>query len=259
MHKTPFVTVLIPYKTNIEYLFVALKSVFKQTYKNIKIIIVYDNIDKSDLIKIKKFLKVKKRERKIPTKIINNKKNLGAGFSRNIGLKSCNTKYVAFLDSDDLWLKNKLQIQINFMEKNNQVFSHTSYFEVNTLNKIISVKIAKSSILYEDLIRSCDVGLSTVIVNFNFLKKNNYYFPKISTKEDFVLWIKIAKKTKLLRGLRQKLTFYRKTKNSLSSNKFVGIINGYKVYRHYLKYNLIKSLYYLFILSFNFLKKNHML
>ena len=256
MYNNPYVTVLIPYKTNVKYLFVALKSVFKQTYKNIKIIIIYDNSDKSDLLKIKKFIKIKKKNKiKIPIKIINNKKNLGAGFSRNIGLKNCNTKYVAFLDSDDLWLKDKLQIQINFMEKNNQVFSHTSYFQVNYLNKVISVRLAKSSIYYEDLIKSCDIGLSTVIVNLKFLKKNNFYFPKIRTKEDFILWIKIAKKIKLLRGLRQKLTYYRKTKNSLSSNKFVSVINGYEVYRHYLNFNLIKSVYYLFILSFNSFKK----
>lgn len=256
MYNNPYVTVLIPYKTNVKYLFVALKSVFKQTYKNIKIIIIYDNSDKSDLLKIKKFIKIKKKNKiKIPIKIINNKKNLGAGFSRNIGLKNCNTKYVAFLDSDDLWLKDKLQIQINFMEKNNQVFSHTSYFQVNYLNKVISVRPAKPSIYYKDLIKSCDIGLSTVIVNLKFLKKNNFYFPKIRTKEDFILWIKIAKKIKLLRGLRQKLTYYRKTKNSLSSNKFVSVINGYEVYRHYLNFNLIKSVYYLFILSFNSFKK----
>ena len=189
-------------------------------------------------------------------KIIVNKTNLGAGYSRNLGIKNSNTKYVAFLDADDLWVKNKIKFQIDFMEKYNLVFSHSSYFVINSKNKIISNRMAKSKIYFNELIRSCDIGLSTVILNLNFLKKNNYYFPKIKTKEDFVLWLKIAKKITLLRGLNRKLSYYRKTKNSLSSNKFVSLINGYKVYRNYMNFSQIKSIYYLLILSLNFLKKN---
>ena len=256
MYKVPSVTIVIPYKDNLEYLFAALKSVFKQTYKNFKIIIIYDNENKSDLYKIKSFLKIKRNQKYLSLKIIVNKTNLGAGYSRNLGIKNSNTKYVAFLDADDLWVKNKIKFQIDFMEKYNLVFSHSSYFVINSKNKIISNRMAKSKIYFNELIRSCDIGLSTVILNLNFLKKNNYYFPKIKTKEDFVLWLKIAKKITLLRGLNRKLSYYRKTKNSLSSNKFVSLINGYKVYRNYMNFSQIKSIYYLLILSLNFLKKN---
>ena len=256
MYKVPSVTIVIPYKDNLEYLFAALKSVFKQTYKNFKIIIIYDNENKSDLYKIKNFLKIKRNQKYLSLKIIVNKTNLGAGYSRNLGIKNSNTKYVAFLDADDLWVKNKIKFQIDFMEKYNLVFSHSSYFVINSKNKIISNRMAKSKIYFNELIRSCDIGLSTVILNLNFLKKNNYYFPKIKTKEDFVLWLKIAKKITLLRGLNRKLSYYRKTKNSLSSNKFVSLINGYKVYRNYMNFSQIKSIYYLLILSLNFLKKN---
>ena len=128
MYKVPSVTIVIPYKDNLEYLFAALKSVFKQTYKNFKIIIIYDNENKSDLYKIKSFLKIKRNQKYLSLKIIVNKTNLGAGYSRNLGIKNSNTKYVAFLDADDLWVKNKIKFQIDFMEKYNLVFSHSSYF-----------------------------------------------------------------------------------------------------------------------------------
>lgn len=256
MSKPPFVTIIIPFKDNLKYLIAALKSIFRQSYKNLKVIIIYDNEDKSDLHKINFFSKIKAKKNKIPIKIIINKQNLGAGYSRNIGIKKSNTKYVAFLDSDDLWKKNKLKIQVEFMEKNNQVFSHSSYFVIDIKNKIISSREAKSSISYDQLIKSCDIGLSTVMMNLNFVKKNNLYFPKINTKEDFVLWLKVISKLKLIRGIHRKLSYYRKTKNSLSSNKIISLINGYKVYRHYMKYNKIKSLYYLAILSLNSIKKN---
>ena len=255
MKKLPYVTIIIPYKNNLDYLFIALKSIFKQSYKNFKILIVYDDEDKSDLFKIKKFFKNNFLKRKISYKIIVNKYSLGAGYARNVGIKKSNTKYLAFLDSDDIWDKNKLNIQINFMEKNNILFSHTSYHVINSNNKIISSRSARKEMIFNDLIKSCDIGLSTVIVSSSLLSKNKLMFPRIKTKEDYVLWLQIVKKIKTIRGLNIKLTYYRKTKNSLSSNKLLSLINGYKVYRNYMNYGLIKSLIYLFILSINSLKK----
>ena len=255
MNKLPFVTIIIPYKNNLDYLFIALKSVFNQSYKNFKILIVYDDEDKSDLSKIKKFFKNIANKRKIPFKIIVNKKSLGAGYARNVGIKKSKTKYIAFLDSDDLWHKNKLKIQVNFMEKNNFLFSHTSFHIINANNKIISSRLAKKKILFQDLITSCDIGLSTVILKSSLLSKNKILFPKIKTKEDYVLWLRIVKKINIIRGLNNKLTYYRKTKGSLSSDKLLSLINGYKVYKDYMNYGLTKSLFYLFILSINSLKK----
>jgi len=257
MNKKPSVSIIIPYKDNLKYLFFALKSIFRQTYKNFKILIIYDDKDKSDLNKIKKFLKITNNKKGIPVKIVVNKNNLGVGYSRNIGIKKSNTKYVAFLDADDIWAKNKLKIQVNLMEKNKQVFSHSSYFVINSKNKIISTRDAKSVITVDELIRSCDIGLSTVIINLNFIKRNNFYFPKIKTKEDFVLCLRIIRKIKFIKGVNKKLTYYRKTSNSLSSNKFISLLNGYKVYRNYMNYNLIKSFYYLAILSINSLRKKY--
>ena len=251
----PFVTIIIPYKSNLKYLFLALRSIFKQSYKNFKILIIYENKKKEDLEKIKNFLK-KKNNNKFIIKIIINKKNKGAGESRNIGLKNSNTKYVAFLDSDDIWLKNKLKFQVSYMEKNNLYFSHTSYNIINSKNKIISERIAKKKIIFKDLIKSCDIGLSTVVLNLNFVTTNKLYFPKIETKEDYVLWLKIINKIKTIRGINKKLTHYRKTKDSLSSNKIIGLLNGFKVYREYMSYGLIKSLFYLTLLSLNYIKKN---
>lgn len=255
MNKLPFVTIIIPYKNNLDYLFIALRSIFNQSYKNFRILIVYDNEDKSDLFKIKKFLKSTATKRKILFKIIDNKNSLGAGCARNVGIKKSKTKYIAFLDSDDKWAKNKLKVQVNFMEKNNISFSHTSYHVINSNNKIISSRLARKKIIFQDLITSCDIGLSTVILNSSLLNRNKLLFPKIKTKEDYVLWLQVVKKIRTIRGLDIKLSYYRKTKGSLSSNKLLSLINGYKVYRNYMNYGVIKSLLYLFILSINSVKK----
>jgi teichuronic acid biosynthesis glycosyltransferase TuaG len=255
MNKLPSVTIIIPYKNNLDYLFIALKSIFNQSYKNFKILIVYDDEDKSDLFKIKKFFKSTATKKKILFKIIVNKNSLGAGYARNVGIKKSKSKYLAFLDSDDIWAKNKLKTQVNYMEKNNILFSHTSYHVINANNKIISTRPAKKKIIFQDLIKSCDIGLSTVILKLSLLRKNKLLFPKIKTKEDYVLWLQIVKKIETIRGLDIKLTYYRKTKGTLSSNKLLSLINGYKVYRNYMNFGIIKSLFYLFMLSINSLKK----
>ena len=93
------------------------------------------------------------------------------------------------------------------------------------------------------------------MIDSNFLKHLNLKFPKIRTKEDYVLWLKILKKIPYIRGLNKNLTNYRKRKNSLSSNSILSIVNGFIVYKSYMKMGYLESLYRLLILSFNYLKK----
>ena len=94
------------------------------------------------------------------------------------------------------------------------------------------------------------------MLNLKFLKKNNFKFPNIKTKEDYVLWLKILKKISYIRGIKTCLTNYRKRKDSLSSNTIVSIINGFNVYKHYLKMGYMESFYRLLILSISYVKKN---
>ena len=250
------ITIIIPYKNNLKYLFLALESVFLQTYKKFKILIIYDDEDRSDLKYIRNFISKKRIKQKFSIKILVNKKNLGAGMSRNIGINSSKSKFIAFLDSDDAWHKNKLRSQIDFMNKNKVPISHTSYFVVNELGAKISLRKSKKTLYFKDILNSCDIGLSTVMLELKFLKSNNFRFPKIKTKEDYVLWLNILKKISNIKGINKNLTYYRKRKNSLSSNLIVSIINGFKVYRNYMKMGYLESFYRLFILSLNSLKKN---
>ena len=241
------VSIIIPVY-NIIFFREAFNSAYNQSYKKKEIIIIYDNNKKEDLEIINKIIYKKKN-----TKLINNKKNLGAGISRNIGIKYSKGSYIAFLDADDLWSRKKLAVQINFMKKNYVNFCHTTYRIIDKSGKFLNYRRAKKILNYKYLLKSCDIGLSTVIVKKNFLKNNK--FPKLKTKEDYVFWLKLLKQENIY-GIDKAYTFWRKSDNSLSSSFCQKICDAFKVYNFYERFSVIQSVFMVLRLSYFYLIKN---
>jgi teichuronic acid biosynthesis glycosyltransferase TuaG len=242
------VSVIIPYFRSAKFISKTLESVLKQTYKNFEVIIIFDDNDLNELKLLKKIIQKKKK-----IKLILNKKNIGAGPSRNKGAIKANGKYLAFIDSDDLWKKRKLKTQINFMQKNKLDISHTRYSIIDEKNKIISYRSIKNKTSYNDLLNSCDIGLSTVIIKKKLFLKHRFSSNK--TKEDYSLWLKVAKKIDIY-GYNLTLTSWRKVKNSLSSNTMQKLSDAFNIYHKQEKFNVINALYRVVILSCNFIKKS---
>jgi len=186
-------------------------------------------------------------------KLIINNKNYGVGISRNKGIKQATGKYIAFCDADDTWKKNKLDTQISFMIKNNLMISHTNYFVINEKSQVIGKFNIKNKLNYNDLLKSCDIGLSTVIAKKKLLQNNK--FNKLKTKEDYFLWLKIAKKIKHIYGINQYLSSWRKNKNSLSSSMIQKLLDTYRLYRLYLNNNFILAVLYSFRLVLYAIRK----
>ena len=141
------------------------------------------------------------------------------------------------------------------MEKNNILFSHTSYYVINEKNKIISSRLARKKIIFQDLIKSCDIGLSTVILNSSLLVKNKLLFPRIKTKEDYVLWLNLAKSGIIFYGLNINLAKRFDTPNSLSKSTRQKLKDAFTVYFKYQKLNFMVALIRTIILSINFIFK----
>jgi len=117
------------------------------------------------------------------------------------------------------------------------------------------IRTAENYDNFLELSKSCNIGLSSVILEKRVLK-DKFKFPKIKTKEDFVLWLRILKDGTKIYAFKKNLVKWRKSENSLSSSSLQKIQDGYKVYNHYLGYNFIKSSYYLLVLTFNYFKKS---
>ena len=247
----PLISIIIPFYQKKNYLEQTIKSIAKQSQKNFELILVYDDPDKSDLPHVLRVLKDIKRKT-----IIINKKNIGAGPSRNIAILKAKGEFIAFIDADDVWKKHKLKNQLLFMLSNKIKFSFTSYSIINKKNTIIKLIKAKRTVGYDDLIKSCDIGLSTVMIKKDLLKKNK--FPRIKTKEDYILWLKLSKQNIKMMGINQSLVSWRKLDNSLSSSIFQRIKDAFYVYNNFLKFSFIKSIYYISIMSLNFFKKRYL-
>ena len=243
------VSVIIPYYKKKKYITNSIKSVLNQTYENLEIIIIYDDENQNDLDFIQE---IKKKDRRIF--IIKNLKTMGAGDSRNIGINNSKGQYIAFLDADDTWQNDKLNKQINFMKSNDYKITHTSYNIVDESQRIIGKRIARNFFRLNDLLRSCDIGTSTVILKKDLIN-DNVKFASLKTKEDYVLWLKLLEKNAKIYGLDEILTFWTKSRSSLSSSTFQKLIDGFRVYYKYMNFNYFKSVYYLIRLSINFLLK----
>ena len=244
------VSVIIPYYKKRNFVKECVVSVINQSYDNLEILIIYDDTNLNDYEFLQEISKLDKR-----IKIINNNKRLGAGLSRNRGIEQSSGKYIAFIDADDTWAPNKLKDQISFMKKNNYQISHTSYFIINEKKKIIGQRKARDLLSINEVLKSCDIGLSTVIIEKKVITKTNTKFPKLVTKEDFVFWLKLLEKNYKFYAYDSNLTNWTDSKNSLSSSTIQKLFDGFKVYNSYMHFNIIKSLYYLICLSLNYLKK----
>lgn len=217
-----------------------IKSIQGQAYKNWELIIVDDNSSDNSVDIIKEFQKDDKRIR-----LIINKSNLGVTKTRNIAIDASIGPYIAFLDSDDVWLNEKLNIQILSMERENSLISYTSYYKCNyNLENPILIKVP-NLMTYNDLLKTNLMGCLTVVYNSEVLGKK--YFKECLLSEDYVLWLEILKDANSALGIIEPLGKYRVAKASRSSNKLNAIKYQWHIYRKIEQISFIKSSYYFFI------------
>ena len=225
MLKNGMVSVITPTYNCGRFISETIESVIAQTYLNWEMIIVDDcSIDNTKSV-VEQY---QNKDSRIKYYCL--EKNSGPAVARTKAMELAEGQYIAFLDSDDLWLKDKLTKQIKFMQDNDYAFSNTSYQHMdesgNMLDKVLKV-IPKTD--YNRLLLDCPVGNSTVI--YDVSKMGKFKVPDIRKRNDDALWLAMLKKEKYIYGLPEISMKYRLRTNSVSSNKWSLIKYTWQLYR----------------------------
>lgn len=218
------VSIIMPNYNGEKYLKETLDSVLNQTYENWELLFVDDcSTDRSvEIVKSYKDSRIK---------LLLNETNSGAATSRNYALREAKGKWIAFLDSDDLWTNDKLEKQVEFMEKNAYSFSYTKYEEIdgnsNKLNKVVfgPLKINKRK-----MFRYCWVGCLTVMYDrekVGLIQIDS----DIAKRNDYAIWLKVSPKADCCL-LPEVLAKYRRREGSMSNQSKLSLVKyHYRLFR----------------------------
>lgn len=233
------VSIIMPTYNCGQFIEETINTVINQTYKNWELIIVDDCSKDNTREIVDKFILKDDR-----IKYFTFDTNQGAAKARTKAMELANGSYMAFLDSDDLWKKDKLKKQIQFMQENNYNFSCTAYEQIdergNSLNKIIKPKKEAN---YNRILLDCPVGNSTVMYNVEALGK--FEVPNIRKRNDDALWLQILKKEEYIYGLNDVLMEYRIRQNSISSNKLDLVKYHWQLYRQIEHLSVFRSAFHI--------------
>lgn len=228
-----------------------IKCVLNQTYKNWEWILVDDCSPDNSAVIIKKYAKEDNR-----IKYFKLNENSGAAVARNKALAESTGRFIAYLDADDLWKKEKLEKQIKFMSENNIGFSCTDYEKIDesgkSLNKIIRIP---KKVNYNLFLRNTIIQTVGVMVDTEITGKELLVMPDIRRRQDAATWCQLLKNGFDCYEVPENLSYYRVVSNSLSSNKFKAVKMNWYWYRKIEKLPLWKACYCFIGYAFNGVRK----
>lgn len=243
------VSIITPSYNSEKYIRETIESVINQTYRNWELLITDDCSTDHTVEIIQAFCK---RDNRI--KLFRLQKNSGAGAARNNSIRQANGVYMAFLDSDDLWLPSKLERQISFMYENNFLVSHTSSLTCDEQGKIYAFNPAYKTVTYKDICNCDKCGTTELIYNIDKLGK--FEMPILRKRQDWAFKILLLRKAKIAHGMYDTLSIYRTRSESLSRKKLSLIKYNVQVYKTILKLNTLQAyLKFLFMFMPSFLCK----
>ncbi len=230
------VSIITPCYNSATFIGQTIRSVQQQSYPHWELIIVDDCSTDDSLARVEELAAAEPR-----LKIIKLAQNAGVSHARNCGIAAVQGKYIAFLDSDDIWLPEKLSKQLAFMEEQALTMSFTAYQRIDESGKIISRIISpprqvgyKQLLWHNLIIFSTSMVLRSAIEGIHFKKAGH---------EDWIYWLDLFKKCGYGFGLNENLVQYRIRGGSVSSNKIKAAGYTWKILRENEKIGLVRSAY----------------
>ena len=247
----PKVSVIMPNFNGYLFLKESINSVLEQSLENIELIIIDDcsfDDSRSEIIRL-----VKGNPK---VGIVFNEVNFGSGNSRNIGIYLAKGEWIAFLDADDIWLKDKLSKQIEFAKQTNSVMLFSSYGKIDESGVVLKNRIylRSTKISYQSLLRENQIGCLTAMYHSGMIGK--YYMSSHRNKQDYFLWLSILKKGHEALGIIDVTALYRVHKNSATNKKHRLLFSHIVFLRETQNLSLLKSCYYTLTWLFYNLQKH---
>jgi teichuronic acid biosynthesis glycosyltransferase TuaG len=245
----PLVSIITPTYNSSKHIEQNIQSVQKQSFDNYEHIIVDDcSIDNTLEIVSKKA----KEDPRIRYAKLD--KNGGAGVARNKAIEMAKGRFIAFLDSDDAWYKDKLKLQINFMLENNIAMSYSSYYVMNAEGGLEYIREAPKKVSYADILKNDYMGFLTTVYDTKDIGK--MYMPKIRKRQDWALKIQILKKIRTAYGIQRPLAYYRVGHESISKDKKKLLKYNFNVFRKELHMSFLEAAFRMgvFLIHYSFYK-----
>lgn len=249
--KAELCSIIMPAYNNEKYIAQAIESVLNQNYTNWELIIINDcSTDNTEQI-IKSYQQKDTVNKRI--KLINLMQNKGVANARNTGIQNAKGKYIAFLDADDIWQKEKLYKQIQKLKSTNANITYTAYLMIDETGQTIKERRIKETLQLKDLLKENSIIFSSVVCKKESIVKKQ--FKSEWYHEDYVFLLDLAKEGKCFKGINEILMQYRVHQKGRSFNKQTAAKYRWKIYREYLGMSLLQSLYYFVVYAWNGIRK----
>ncbi len=244
------VSIITPSYNSSEFISKAIESVLAQTYQNWEMVIVDDNSNDISNEIIRGYIQKDSR-----IKLIKLEKNSGPAISRNAALEVVNGRFIAFLDSDDIWHPDKLEKQVGFMLKRKAPISFTSYelIDENGVSKNHIIHSVKK-LTQIDYLKNTIIGFSTSMIDTQMVG-NSFRLMDIRIGQDASLWITLLGKGFIAQGINEVLMKYRVHSQSISANKVKSVKQVWRLYFNLHRLGFFKSIYCFSFYVFNAVKK----
>ena len=239
------VSIIMPSYNGAKHLAASIDSILSQTYTNFELLITDDHSDEEQTLSILRHYS----EQDSRVNILHLDSNHGPGYARNKSIERAKGRYIAFCDSDDRWLPEKLEKQIAFMDAHDSALCYASYIICDDQDQEQGIVYAPVSITFDQLKRDNKIGCLTAIYDTEKLGRK-YFMPAIRKRQDWGLFLTILRDCGEAHALHEPLAYYRDRRGSVSSGKLGLIKYNILIYQKVLGFSRLKAVsYFLFLFT----------
>lgn len=245
----PQISIILPVYNGERYINRTITSILQQTMTDFELIAIDDCSTDYSLQHLQEWAQ---RDNRI--QVVANTQNLGVADTRNKGIALAKGEYICFIDSDDIWHSDKLAHQLEWMQRTDSDFSCTEYNMIDDNDAFIKHRtIHTQAIQYDDLLKENYITCSTVMIKASLAKQHRMNGAYVH--EDYIYWLDLLKVGARGTVLQENLANYRLAQTGRSANKLKAAKGRWQIYRKYLRYNMVKTVWYFVHYAINGIKK----